>query len=135
MDWASLNAFLLLIFLTEAVVLDVETSAAELLKIFDAKIKQCGSEAADETSDRKYRNKDESGEDEEKTNNKKYRNTAESPETDSIASNGDDVLDFLQSVAVKAPRVSASPLSLRADKRHWSTQNIYPPIHPPHCRA
>ena len=36
--------------------------------------------------------------------------------TDGIAANCDDILAFLQAVALKALRVQAAPLSLRADK-------------------
>ena len=54
----------------------------------------------------------------------------------SIAVDCDDVLAFLQAVAVKSPRVLAAPLSLRADKRarvwfqQWTDVNLPKPPTP-----
>ena len=63
-----------------------------------------------------------------------------SQETDAITSDCNNVLDLLQAVTVKAPRVAAAPLSLRMGKRmrEWfcccSTHHISPlsTTSPPH---
>ena len=53
-----------------------------------------------------------------------------------IADNCDEILDFLQTVAVKSPRVTAAPLSLREDKRtrvwfcRWVDINLAMPPNP-----
>ena len=50
-----------------------------------------------------------------------------------IADNCDDILDFIQSVAVKSPRVTAAPLSLLTEKcarvwfRRWPETNLPTP--------
>ena len=46
----------------------------------------------------------------------KKRAMSESKVTDSIAADCDNILVFLQAVALKAPRVAAVPLSLITDK-------------------
>ena len=55
-----------------------------------------------------------------------------SQETDAIAANCNDVLYFLQAVAVKAPRLTAVPLYCRTYKhtqelfRRWSSHHLTP---------
>ena len=55
----------------------------------------------------------------------------------SIAANCNNALDFLQAITVKAPRVSAVPLSLHTDNcsrecfRPCLSQNLFPLIKPP----
>ena len=54
-----------------------------------------------------------------------------------IAANCDDILAFLQDVAVKSPRIIAAPLSLCADKRarvwfcRWAGNNLPPTTNTP----
>ena len=56
---------------------------------------------------------EEAEEDTKKKTGKKKQATAKRLVT--ITDNCDDVLDFIQAVAVKSPRVTAAPLSLRAE--------------------
>ena len=104
-----------------------------LLNNFSTKIADHGSEAAAESFGRENRDEDESGEDDGNTKEEDKKSAA-SRDTDIMTADCDTVLDFLQAVAVKAPRLEATPLSLRADKRardwfhKWST-------HPRHCRT
>ena len=79
---------------------------------------------------------DESVEDEVKTmkSDGKY---AVSGEMDTIADGCNNIMAFLQAVAVKAPIVATVPLSLHIDKRGgWVPQVVHspsrPPIHPCH---
>ena len=60
----------------------------------------------------------------EKREEKSTKDATARDATDRIAANFDDILLFLQAVALKSPQVQAAPLSLRAYKRvtGWSLQ-------------
>ena len=115
-DWASLNAILLPSFHTEAVILDGKISAMVLLKTFATEIADHGPEAAIRSLKREDEDEDESGEDKEKTK-KEDRKSSVRNNTDTIETDCDNVMAFLQAVAAKASRVVAAPLSLRTYKR------------------
>ena len=133
-DWTPRNAVLLPPFLTEAAILDRETVAEDIIKIFTHSIVERAGER--EEDDGSKDNKDSEGgkEAEEETKNEtvnKKQSIAKTLAT--ITENCDDVLDFLQAVAFKSPRITAAPLSLRADKRarvwfrRWSKTNLPTP--------
>ena len=122
-------------FFTEAVILDGETSVADLIKIFAYKILEHESEAVADTSESK--GGDESEEDDETTKKMEDRKASERQETDTITSDCNDILAFLQSFVVKAPRVANLPLSLHAYRRisdwfrKWSSKHFIPLTIPP----
>ena len=110
----SLTIIFLLSFLTKVVILDRETSAADLIKVFASNIPDRRSEAAANTSGSE--GGDELGEEYYTTNKTKDRKAAARQDTDSTTVDCANVLDFLQSIAVKSPNVEAVPLSLHVDK-------------------
>ena len=139
-DWTSHNAVLLPPFLTEAAILYGELDAGELLKIFARSITEWASDAApsskaDEASDNdsvvtvkspeakkvgktKQASTKMAAAEAKKPGKSKQASvkTAAAKTLASVAEDCDDVLSFLQVVAVKSPRVFAAPLSLCADK-------------------
>ena len=116
-DWNPRNAVLLPPFLTEAAILQGESDADDLLKIFARSITEWAKE--DETTNEAYKaNNDDSvvtieAEDAKSKPSKAKLAAAETFTT--IADDCDDVLVFLQAIAVKYPRFIAAPLSFRAD--------------------
>ena len=123
-DWTPRNAVLLSPFLMEAAILHVKSDAGELLNIFARSITELAS-YADSTSEADDTNDDNSvvtiDAEEAKANPGKAKQastkTAASETLATIADACDNVLAFLQTIAVKSPQVISSPLSLRADKR------------------
>ena len=141
-DWQSLNAVLLPPFLTEAAILHGESDAGELLKIFARAITEWASDTAPPSEADEAGNDDsvvtvEATEASEGKKLGKPKASADTPATEarkpgkakqasaetaaaktlaSFAVDCDDVLAFLQAVAVKYPQVISAPLSLRADK-------------------
>ena len=135
-DLTSCNAVLLPPFLTEAAILHGELDGGELLKIFARSITEWASDAdpsseADEASNDNSVATIEAAE--AKNPGKAKQASAETAAAETLATITDDcgnVLDFLQAVAVKSPRVLASSLSLCADKRahvwfqRWKDVNL-----------
>ena len=139
MDWTPRNAILLLTFLTEAAIIRRESDAGELLKFFARSIMDRAKEE-ETTSKADEANNDDSvitikAKDAKSANPVKSKQAAAKTLT-TIVDNCDNVLAFLQAVAVKYPRVIAVPLSLRADKRasvwfqHWTDVNLPTPPKP-----
>ena len=110
----SLTVIVLLPFLTKVVILDRETSAADIIKVFASNIPERRSEAVTNTSGSK--GGDDLGEGDYTTNKMKDRKAVARQEKDSTTVDCENVLDFLQSIAVKSPNVEAVPLSLHVDK-------------------
>ena len=110
----SLTVIVLLPLLTKVVILDRETSAADIIKVFASNIPDFRSEAAANTSGSE--GGDELGEGDYTTNKTKDRKAAARQDTDSTTVDCANVLDFLQSIAMKSIRVEAIPLSLQVDK-------------------
>ena len=119
-DWTPRNTILLPPFLKEAAILQRDSDTDELLKIFARSIMEWakGEENTREADDKN--DKDSvitiKAEDD-KTAKPGKANQATAETLTTIAYNYDDVLDFLQDIAVKSPRVIAAPLSLCAYKR------------------
>ena len=135
-DWTPRNAVLLPPFLTKAVILHRESDAGELLKIYARSIMEWVKEGENTSEADNDKNEDSVITIEAEDKNlakpgKKNQSTSETLTT--ITDNCNDVLAFLQAVAVKSPRVIASPLSLRADKhahvwfRCWTDVNLPAP--------
>ena len=140
-DWTSRKTVLLTPFLTEAAIHQGDSDAGKLLKIFALFITEWALDAApssevDEASDddsvvpveaadakKPGKTKQASAETASAETKKPGKSKQASVETAAtktlapIADNYNDVVAFLQAVAVKYPRVLAAPLSLRADKR------------------
>ena len=120
-DWKPRNAVLLLPFLTEAAIIDWRSDTGELLRIFARSVTNRAEKGEDNGGDDDNNNDNEieggvEAEEEKKTKTgKKKQATAETLATITYSYN--DVLDFLQSVAIKSPQVTAATLSLCADKR------------------
>ena len=92
----------------------------ELLNIFACSITEWAKEGEDASGeDNDDNDKTEGGVDAEdkKKTKKVMAKQATSKMLATIVDNYGDVLAFLQAVAVKSPQVTASPLSLRAEKR------------------
>ena len=123
-DWTPRNAVLIPPLLTEAAIFHSESDAGEILKIFARSITECASDA-DSTSEVDEANDDdivvtiEAEEAKAKPGKAKQASTktATAKTLATITDDCDNVLDFLQAVAVKSPRFIADPLSLCADKR------------------
>ena len=126
--WTPHNAVLLPPFLTEAAILHGESDAGKLLNIFARSITEWVSDAdfsseADEANDDNSVVTIEAAEAKAKPGKMKQASTktAAVGTLAIIVDNCDDVLAFLQAVAVKYLRILAAPLSLCADKhaRVW----------------
>ena len=130
-------------FLTEVAILHSKSDAGELLKIFARSITEWALDTAppseaNEASDGDSVVTVEAPEASEGKKSRKSKASAETPAVEarkpvkskqasadmaaaktlaSFTVDCDDVLAFLQAVAVKSPRVIAAPLSLRADKK------------------
>ena len=122
-DWTSRNAVLLPPFLTDSAILHSKSDAGKLLKIFACSITEWASDA-DSSSEADEANDNNSVVTIEATETKKpgkakqaSAKTAAAKTLATIADDCDDILAFLQAVAVKSPRFLAAPLSLRPDKR------------------
>ena len=141
-DWQSLDVVLLPPFLTEVAILNGESDTGELLKIFARSITEWALDAAPpseayeasdndsvvtveapEASEVKKAGKSKASAEtpaaEAKKPGKAKQASAETAAAETLASfavDCDDVLAFLQAVAVKYPQVISAPLSLRADK-------------------
>ena len=135
-DWTPRNTVLLLSLLTEAPIIHEELDAGELQKIFARSITEWAKEGENASGKKDDTEKD--SEDSVETEDEMTSNTGKVmlatantlvPFTDDC----NDVLAFLQAVAVKSPRVIAAPLSLRADKRErvwlcrWTDANLPTP--------
>ena len=115
-DWASMNSVLLPSFLTGAFVTDRETVVESLLKIFTDNINNHEADNKPEDIDKdKYIG---SGEDKEKdyVNTRSTKGVTARDATNGIADNYNDIIAFIQAVALKAPQVMAKPLFMQADK-------------------
>ena len=100
-----------------------ETTAEALLKIFEDRITEQDLENAAEESDADKESR--SDEDNEKISKKILTKDAMARDaTEIITADCDNILAFLQAVALKSPRIQAAPLLLRADKREtgWFLQ-------------
>ena len=141
-NWKSRNSVLLPPFLTESAILHGELDAGDLLNIFARSITEWASDTApsseaDEVSDNDSGVTVEAAEAKKQGKTKQASaETAAAKTLASIADDCDDVLAFLQAVAVKSPRVLAAPLSLRVDKRarvwfqRWTDVNLPKPPTP-----
>ena len=140
--WTPRNAVLLPPLLTEAAILNGESDVRDILKIFACSITERAEEVEYAGGDN---NNDDNGDNESECGvEAKEKNTTETGKTkqattkrlSTIAENCDDVLDFLQAVTVKSPRVTAAPLSLQTDKRvyvwfcNWTGTNLPNPPKP-----
>ena len=115
-DWASMNSVLLPSFLTGAFVTDRETVVESLLKIFTDNINNHEADNKPEDIDKdKYIG---SGEDKEKdyVKTRSTKGVTARDATVGIADNYNDIISFIQAVALKAPQVMAKPLFMQADK-------------------
>ena len=142
-DWTPRNSVLLPPFLTEAAIHHDKSDAGYLLKIFACSITEWASDAdssseADEANDENSVATIEAEEAKESRANpdkakKASAKTAAANTLATIADYCDDVLAFLQAVAVKSTRVLAAPLSLCADKhahvwfQQWTDANLPKP--------
>ena len=117
--WTPRNDFLLPPFFTDAAILNVGSDTGELLKIFARSITERAEEGEDAEGDDDNENKSECGVEAEDKNTTKTGKTNQSTANTlaTIADNCNGVLTLLQAVAVKSPRVTAAPLSLRVEKR------------------
>ena len=143
--------------MTEAAIVHGESNAGELLKIFAQSITEWASDAApsseaNEASDNnsvvtveaaEAKNPGKTRQASAETAAAKTKNlgnakqaSAETAAAETLAyitEDCDDVLAFLQAVAVKSPRVIAAPLSLRVDKcarvwfQRWTDMNLAKP--------
>ena len=154
-DWTSRKAVLLPPFLTEAAILHGDSDAGELLNIFtrsitewalDANPSSEAIEASDnnsvvtiEAAEAKKPGKAKQASDETKNPGKAKQastETAAAKTMASIADNCNNILAFLQVIAVKSTRFLVAPLSLRADKRvrvwfqRWTDVNLLKPPTP-----
>ena len=119
-DWVAMEKLPPPPLLTKAVVLEGETAAGELLNKFTANITESGSESTTKKPEGDSKSKSD-GENTKYVNEKTmYKSAMARGVTDEIAADCDNIIAFLQAVAVKAPRVAAVPLSLRVDKRAWA---------------
>ena len=91
----------------------------EILNIFACFITDWEKEGEDTSGNDNNDNENKGGGDaEDKNTTKKGKAKQATAETlANIADDCDNVLAFVQAVSVKSPRVTAAPLSLRADKR------------------
>ena len=115
--------------MTEAEILDGETTIEELIKILAHSITERAEEGEEDDGgedNKEIEGCEESEEETKKQTGKKKKDTAETLAT--IADNCDDALDFIQAVAVKSLRAIAAPISLCADKRArvWSASGLRP---------
>ena len=104
----------------EAAIFHVESDAGKLLKIFARSITEWAKEGetASEENDNNDKDSKSSVEAEDEKTMKTGKEKLATAETlSTIADYCNDVLAFLQAVAVNSPRVIADPLSLRVDKR------------------
>ena len=106
----------------------------ELLKIFDRSITEWAKEGENTSGDDDDKYSEGDVEVEEKKTTKKGKAKQATTKTfDTIEDNCDDVLAFLQAIAVKSSRVTADPLSIRADNRtrvwfcRWTYTNLPTP--------
>ena len=110
-DWTFSNAVLLPPFLTDIALPDVETASEALLKISAERINYQEGDNAAEDSDAE----EESRSDKDNNKSAKTRSTKDAAARDAmdgIAADFDNILSFLQAVALKAPRVWEEPLSM-----------------------
>ena len=141
-DWTSYNAVLFPQFLTEAAILHGESDAGELLNIFACSITEWASDAdylseADEANGNDSVVTIEAAE--AKNPDRAKQASAKTAATETLATTTDDcddVLEFLHDVVVKSPRVLATLLSLRVNKRAriwfklWTDVNLPKPPTP-----
>ena len=129
-DWKSRNAVLLLPFLTEAVVADRETAAEALLKTNSEKIQENGAKNTPEETDKDEDSGSKTDKGKEKSNTRSAKYATAHDATVGIAADCNNVLMFLQAVALKSQRLLVSVLSLRAYKRstgwfcHWVDRHL-----------
>ena len=141
-DWYPRNANLLPPLLTEAAILHGESDAGELLNIFSCSITEWASDAdslskADESNDYDSIAMIEAAEAKKPVKAKQaFAKTVVVVTLDTIVDNCDDVMAFLQVVAVKFPQVPAALFSLCAEKRarvwfqQWTDVNLPNPPTP-----
>ena len=109
----TLNAILLLQFLTEAVILDGQASEMKLFKTFTTKISEYQMETPKELDIKGY----ESRSDKENTfGNIKYKDVSIIKEKGAVDYSCNNILVFIEAVAAKLTKVAALPLSLHMDK-------------------
>ena len=119
-DWAPCNAAPLPPFLAKAAILNEELDAFDLLRIFARSMTEWSKEGENTSGDNNNGDNDIKGgvEAEDKKKTKKGKANQDNAKTlATITDNCDNVLALLQAVAVKSPRLTAAPLSLRAYKR------------------
>ena len=119
MYWNMRSTVLLPPFLTEAAILQGESDVGELLKIFARSITEWAKEEETTSKVDKDSNNDSFitiEADDAKLAKPGKAKQAAADTLNTISDDCEDVLAFLQAVAVKYPRVIAAPLSLCADK-------------------
>ena len=113
-----------------------KTAATNLLKVFTKCISAKGNdEEEDKSADEEEEDVASEGVE---TDNKSKDSAKENAKTlANIADDSNGIVAFLQSSAVKSPRINAAPLLLCADKcvrvwiRRWSGNNLSPPTNGP----
>ena len=129
-DWMSRNAVLLMPFLTETELTNIETAAEALLKIFSKRINKQEAENTTEDSDVEEDSRFDEDNEKERAKTRSTKDATARDVMDGIATSCDNILAFLQVVYLKSPLLQAAPLLLRADKRairwfhQWADSNL-----------
>ena len=107
-------------FLTKIVLTDGETAAEALLKIFSKRINKKEAENATEESDTDEDIRSDKDNNKERVKTISTKDATMCDATEVILAGCNNILAFIQAVALKAPQVLMSPISLRADKHTTS---------------
>ena len=112
--WVPINNILLPPLLTKAAILNEQTSAVELLKLFASKMEKHRKDIADDATESGGNNLD-SDDDKEVDEKKKNTEDVANQETGDISMDCDDIPSFPQTAVTKGPSAAAAPLLLRAN--------------------